>query len=272
MKGSNQLSLRAVVFDWAGTIIDHGSRAPVEAFREVFRNRGVPISVEEARGPMGMEKRDHIAALLAMPRVAEAWRQANGRDATDAEISGMYQEFLPTQRELLAQHADMIPGVLETLAFCRQRGLRIGSSSGYAAPLMDKLVHLARARDLHVDAVVSATEVPAGRPAPWMIFRNMEQLGVYPPASIVAVDDTPVGVEAGVNAGTWSVGILETGNLFGLTQQELEQLDAVKREERQFEARDIMLAAGAHYTLNSVAGLPPVLDEINERLARGERP
>ena len=72
------LSVRAVVVDWAGTIVDHGSRAPVEAFREVFRRRGVPITVEEARGPMGMEKRDHIVTLLSVPRIGEAWRQVHG--------------------------------------------------------------------------------------------------------------------------------------------------------------------------------------------------
>ena len=31
--------VRAVVFDWAGTTVDYGSRAPVAAFAEVFRRR-----------------------------------------------------------------------------------------------------------------------------------------------------------------------------------------------------------------------------------------
>ena len=161
------LALQAVVFDWAGTIVDHGSRAPVAAFREIFRRWGVPITVKEARRPMGMEKRDHIVALLAMPRIADAWRQVHRHDAGAAEIDQMYHEFLPVQSELLPQHDDVVPGVREVIDVCRQRGLRIGSSSGYAVPLMEKLVPLARSRGLHVDAVVSASEVRAGRPAPW---------------------------------------------------------------------------------------------------------
>jgi phosphonoacetaldehyde hydrolase len=46
-------AIKAVIFDWAGTIIDHGSRAPTEAFREIFRRSRVPITADEARGPMG---------------------------------------------------------------------------------------------------------------------------------------------------------------------------------------------------------------------------
>jgi phosphonoacetaldehyde hydrolase len=266
------LALQAVVLDWAGTIIDHGSRAPVEAFREIFRRRDVTISVDEARGPMGMEKRDHIMALLAMPRIAQAWRQTHGRDPNVADINEMYIEFLPVQSGLIAQHADEIPGVREALAFCRQRGLRIGSSSGYAAVLMEKLAPLAQSRGLQVDVVVSASDVPAGRPAPWMIFKNMERLGVYPPASVAVVDDTAVGVEAGVNAGAWSIGVVETGNLFGLSATELAQLSPAEREQRRVAARKPLEAGGAHFTINSVADLPQALESISERLARGERP
>jgi phosphonoacetaldehyde hydrolase len=272
MSSSECLALKAIVVDWAGTIIDHGTRAPVEAFREIFRRRGMPITAEEARGPMGMEKRDHIAALVAVPRVAEAWRAAHGHSVTDDEITAMYHEFLPVQMELLPQHADVIPGVIDALAECRRRGLKIGSSSGYATPLMTRLAALAKDNGLEVDAIVSASEVPAGRPAPWMIFKNMELLVVYPPSATITVDDTTVGIEAGRNAGTWTVGVVETGNVLGLSSTELQQLDRAERERRTAIGRKQMLAAGAHYALNSVANLPTLIDEIAARLVRGERP
>jgi len=266
------LKLKAVIVDWAGTIVDHGSRAPVEAFREVFRRRGVDISVEEARGPMGLEKRDHILALLAMERVAAEWQAAHGATATDAEVSEMYEDFVPIQFDLLGRHDDIVPGALAALEACRSRGLKIGSSSGYATPLMNHLTNLARSRNLAVDAVVAATEVQGGRPAPWMIFRNMELLGVWPPAAVVVVDDTPVGVAAGINAGAWSIGVLETGNAFGLTPAELAALAPAERDQRRTAGEQAMAAAGAHYAINSIADLPPVLDEISQRLAHGDRP
>ena len=63
--------LRAVIFDWAGTVLDYGSRAPVRAVMRTFGDHGVPVTSDEARGPMGMAKRDHIAALLEAPRIRE---------------------------------------------------------------------------------------------------------------------------------------------------------------------------------------------------------
>jgi phosphonoacetaldehyde hydrolase len=211
-------------------------------------------------------------ALLEVPRIAQAWRQAHGRDATDHDVDKLYDDFLPVQRALLPAHADIVPGALEVLAWCRERNIAIGSSSGYATPLMAELVSLARQADLHVDAVVSATDVPAGRPAPWMIFENMKRLGVYPPSSVVTVDDTEVGIAAGLNAGTWTVGVVESGNLFGLSATELTTLDASERK-RRFEAgRSAMAAAGAHYAITSVADLPRVLTDIGAKLSSGERP
>ena len=68
--------LRAAIFDWAGTVIDHGSLAPMGAFVKAFGEFGVTIAIEEARGPMGMAKRPHIAALMALPRIANPGRPA----------------------------------------------------------------------------------------------------------------------------------------------------------------------------------------------------
>ena len=64
--------IRAVLFDWAGTTVDHGSRAPVEVVVEVFRRAGVAVTDAEARAPMGRAKREHLDAVLSTPRVASA--------------------------------------------------------------------------------------------------------------------------------------------------------------------------------------------------------
>ncbi len=67
-----ELRIRLVIFDWAGTTIDHGSLAPLAPFLRAFAEKGVEISPDEARGPMGLHKKDHIRALLQLPAVAQA--------------------------------------------------------------------------------------------------------------------------------------------------------------------------------------------------------
>jgi phosphonoacetaldehyde hydrolase len=264
--------IKAVIFDWAGTVIDYGSRAPAGVFVEVYKRHGVDISLDEARAPMGMEKRAHIATIAAMPGVAERWRRANRADLGAADIDRMYDEFLPLQLACLPAYSDLIPGTLETVAALRRRGIKIGSSTGYARKLMDVVEAEARRRDFVPDAVVCADDVPQGRPAPWMCFENAKRLGAWPMEACVKVDDTIPGIEAGWNAGMWSIGVVKTGNEIGLTEDDVEALPAADRERRMQRGRERMLLAGAHAVIDGVVDLMPVIDEIETRLERGERP
>lgn len=262
----------AVVFDWAGTLIDYGSCAPVLAVASVFKLFDVPVTIDEARGPMGMAKRDHLRTMLEMPRIAEQWRQVHGATADEQAIDKLYARFLETQRELLADHATLIPGALATVAECRRRGIKIGSTTGYTRELMEIVMPVARSGGLEVDAMYCASDFVEGRPAPWMCFENARTLGVYPMAAIVKIDDTTVGVEEGLNAGMWSIGVAKTGNLIGLTEAELAALPSTEQSERLKSAHDRLRASGAHFTVDSVAELPGVIDRINQLLADGLTP
>src|SRR5262245_5820922 len=122
------MPLRAILFDWAGTTVDYGSRAPTSVFLRIFERRGVNITVPEARGPMGMAKREHIATVLALPRVTAEWAKVHGRAPVDGDVQAMYDEFLPLQKETLATGSDLIPGAVDAINACRQMGLKIGSS------------------------------------------------------------------------------------------------------------------------------------------------
>jgi phosphonoacetaldehyde hydrolase len=264
--------LKGLVLDWAGTTIDFGSRAPVLAVIEAFRMADVPVTLEEARGPMGMAKRDHLSTMLAMPEVRQRWTKVHGREPTDEDVTRLFTHFLPLQKEILASNSQLISGCLEAMAECRARGLRIGSSTGYTQELMDVVVPLARAQGYNPEAMVCASDVSPGRPAPWMCFENARRLGIYPMEAMVKVDDTTVGIEAGLNAGMWTVGIARSGNLVGLSEQELAQLAAADQARRVEQATAELYRCGAHFVVDTIADLPIVLEEIQGRLKSGERP
>ncbi len=264
--------LRAAIFDWAGTVIDFGSRAPVLAVTQTFADFGVPITVDEARGPMGMAKRDHLQALLTLPRVADRWRQVQGQAPDEQAIDRIYRAFLATQTQLLTAHSDVIPGCLTALDACRRRGMRLGSSTGYTRELMDLLVPAAREQGLEFEAVVCADDVPQGRPAPWMCLENARRLSAYPMASVVAVDDTTVGIEAGLNAGMWTVGVAKSGNLVGLSSAELDNLPPTDQRMRLQRAHEQLRFSGAHHVIDTIADLPAVIDGIEAALSSGATP
>ena len=264
--------LQAVIFDWAGTTVDYGSRAPAMVFVEVFRRQGVEISFEEARGPMGMAKRDHIKQLTELAPIALRWQAVNGRLPTEADIEAMYEAFIPLQVEALADYAELIPGTLAGVADCRRRGMAIGANTGYNREMVEVLAAEARKQGYAPDSIVCADDVPSGRPAPWMALRNAQELGVYPLEAIVKVDDTVPGLEAGLNAGMWTIGIAKTGNELGLSRSEVEALEPEELETRLGRAYTRLYQAGAHYVVDGVGDLPGVLDHLNRRLAGGEKP
>ena len=264
--------LEAVVFDWAGTMVDFGSRAPMGAFVEVFRRFGVEISVEEARRPMGLPKLDHIKALGAQPRVAEAWRDANGTPFDDAAAQAVYEVFVPLNAEVVADYADLVPGAADLVATLRAEGLRIGSTTGYTRAIMEPLLPKAAAQGYAPDNLVCAGDLAAGRPTPLMMYKCFVDLGVWRPAHVVKVDDTAPGIAEGLAAGCWSVGVSLSGNAIGLSLEELAGQDPAETARRNAAARTQLLEAGAHAVVDSVADLLPLLRRIDEALQGGAPP
>jgi phosphonoacetaldehyde hydrolase len=264
--------LRAVIFDWAGTTIDYGSRAPAGVFVSVFERRGVPITMSQARGPMGMHKRDHIAALLAVPEIAEKWHDVHGHAPTDADIQSLYEELVPLQIACLRDYAQLIPGTLEAVAACRARGMKVGANTGYNREMANIVLEEAKRQGYEPGAAVNVDDVPAGRPHPYMCYLLAVRLQVYPMSSMIKVGDTVPDIEEGLNAAMWTVAVAKTGNEIGLTEEEIAELPPEGLSVRLDGARRRLAAAGAHYVIHGIGDLPPILDEIEARLARGECP
>lgn len=256
------LTPTAVLLDWAGTTVDHGSCGPAEVFRAIFAARRVEITTDEARGPMGMAKRAHIASIAAEPRVAAAWQQQHGAACSDADIDSMYAEFLPLQKQVLSRSSDVIPGVAEAVARLRAMGAKIGSSTGYTRELMDVVEPIAAGQGYAPDCTCVADEVPAGRPEPHLNQLAADRLGVTLSPQVVVVDDTLVGIEAGLRSGCTTIGVSRTGNLLGLTLAETEALPPEELEQRLAINTARMLEAGAHHVIESVADLPELLQHL----------
>ena len=264
--------LKAVLLDWAGTTMDYGCYAPAVVFMDVFKRKGVEIAIDEAREPMGAHKKVHIRAIAKNEKVAQRWAQAHGRKPNEDDVEAMFRDFIPLQLECLAQYADLIPGTLETVAEMRRRGLKIGSTTGYTGEMMDLLQAEAKKRGYEPDATVCATQVPAGRPHPYMCLQNAILLQTYPLEACVKIGDTLPDIEEGLNASMWTIGLAKTGNEMGLTEKEIGALDPEVRQAKLARAYKRMQQTGAHYVVDSIADVVPILDDLNARLAACERP
>jgi phosphonoacetaldehyde hydrolase len=264
--------LQAAILDWAGTTVDYGSFSPIRAMQQVFRQRGIAVSDDEVRRDMGLLKKDHIRSLLRNPRVAEAWRQHSGQQATESDVEELYRDFQPIQLARLDHDSDVIPGVADAIQRMRRRGLKIGSTTGYTRPMLEILLKKAATQGYDPDCSLVPDDVGGGRPQPWMCYEIAVRLKVFPLESFVKVGDTVADTEEGLNAGMWTVGVVRTGNMVGLTPAEFDALSPVEREMRLQSGRDRLMEAGTHYVIDNVSDFDPVFDEIDARLQRGERP
>jgi len=264
--------LKLAVLDLAGTVVDFGSRAPAGAFVELFARERIRISEADARGPMGMHKRDHIAAICALPSVEEQWQARRGRAVCGADIQALYETFIPLQMDLLADYTEPVPGAAATIGALRARGLRIAFTTGYSRDMMDIVLSATARYGLIADTAVCGTDVPAGRPAPWMALECARRTGIYPPAACIKFGDTIVDVEAGRNAGMWSIGAAISGNMTGLSLADWEALPKNEGQEFRAKAKRAMHAVGAHAVIDSVRDLPAVVDQINAVMQEGGTP
>ncbi len=271
-EGNYTGKVQGVVLDWAGTSVDHGCIGPVAVFVDVFKRFRVEVTIQEARGPMGLMKKDHIREMCRMESVDKKWRAEHGRAPDENDIQAMYELTEPMMVEGVARHSIPIEGAVDFLKTMRERGIKIGSSTGYTGSIMEPVVKEAAKHGFAPDSIVSSTDVPAGRPYPWMCYQNAMNLGIYPFESMVKIGDTLSDIQEGLNAGMWVIALTRTGNELGLNAQDAAALDKAEMESRLNSIAERWRAAGAHYTAESIAHCPPIIEEINERLARGERP
>jgi phosphonoacetaldehyde hydrolase len=264
--------LKAAILDWAGTTVDYGSFAPTAVFMKLFSNYGVTIKVEHARAPMGLMKKDHLRAIAANPEVAQAWQTTYSRAIDDADIDAMFAHFVPMQLAVLDEFSTVIPGVPEVMAAFHDAGMKVGSTTGYTREMMEVLVPAAKRNGYTPDSWVAANDVPAGRPYPWMVYQNAIQMQVFPFEAYVKIGDTLPDIEEGLNAGTWTIGLALTGNLLGLTQAEVQELPETEVSARRNKIAARFYQAGAHFVVDSLGDCLPIMNEINQRLALGERP
>ncbi|GLX69465.1 phosphonoacetaldehyde hydrolase [Paenibacillus glycanilyticus] len=264
--------IKAVMLDWAGTMVDFGCFAPLNVFVEVFARKGVQVTVEEARQPMGMLKRDHIAAMCQMERIAGLWQGLYGNKPSEDDIDALYADFEPLLFSTLKDYATPVPGAVELAGRLRSQGIAIGSTTGYTRAMMDVVCKGAKEQGYEPDSLVTPDEAAAGRPYPWMIYRNAEMLGVYPMHQIVKAGDTVSDMLEGVNAGCWTVGVILGSSELGMTEEEVAACEETELTARKEAVAARLQAAGAHYVIDRIGDLDQVIALLNDRLEKGERP
>ncbi len=266
--------VKGLVLDWSGTTADAYVIAPAVVFVEVFKKQNVGISMAEARGPMGLRKDLHIKALTEVPEIRDRWKDVHGKFPDQQDVDRMFEDFVPMQLGCLRQYTKLLPHVAEVTRQFQKQGLKIGSSTGFVRSMVDILEADAKKQGYVPDASVAGDEVVHGaRPKPFMVYRNLDLMDVHPIQSVIKVDDTISGVGEALEAGCWGVGIARYSNYMDIsTLKEAENMPEEEIQRRLALTREILRKAGAHYVIDTFDELSAVVDDVNSRLSRGEKP
>ena len=266
--------VQAVILDWSGTTADAYVVAPAVVFVKVFKRQNVEISMAEARGPMGLRKDLHIKALTKVDEIKERWKNIHGQYPDQSDVDRMFADFVPLQLDCLRKYTTLLPGVAEVTQRLQKQGIKIGSTTGFIRPMVDILEEDAAKQGYKPDASVAGDEVINGaRPSPHMVYKNLDMLNITPIHSVIKVDDTVSGVGEAVNAGCWGVGVTRYSNYMDVdSPEDGEKLSDDEIAKRHAKTKDMLEKAGAHYVIDSIVDIEPVIEHVNQRLARGERP
>jgi len=257
-------AIKAIILDWAGTTVDYGCFAPVEAFTQAFLAFGVKPTIEETRAPMGMQKRAHIEKMIEGERLSNLWKERYGRPHTQADIDKIYDWFEPALFGVLEKFADPLPGVVETVAEIRRMGIAVGSTTGYTKAMMDVVVPCAKEKGYAPDCLVCPDETGGiGRPYPYMLWRNLEKLGVLSIGNVLKIGDTAADMHESKNAGCLCVGVLKGSSTLGLTSEELNAKNPDEAIALFETAKQKYKEAGADFIIEDFTFLPELIEAIN---------
>lgn len=261
-----------MILDLAGTSVDFGSIAPTQAFISVLKEFGLEVKAETVRKFMGLHKKVHLTNILSEDYVKSQWLRVYGYEPIEENIEHIFIKLAPAMETAVKQFSNPIAGVIDFMKYYRNEGMKFGATTGYVRNMMNILQPEIEDKGLIFDSIVTPDEVPAGRPYPWMVYKNAMNMGTYPLFKMVKIGDTLADIEEGLNAGMWVISISKSGNELGLSQEEINYIQVDKLNARIEQIEKIFIERGAHYVAKSVAECYSIIDEINSRIVNNEKP
>lgn len=254
------MTIEAVIFDWAGTTVDYGCFAPVQAFVESFAQVGIEVTLDEVREPMGALKRTHIERMLAMPRIKNLFEKKYNRPSNELDVDQLLATFTEKLMTELSEHTKVKPKVVEVVNHLRKEGIKIGSTTGYTSQMLKPVAAAAKLQGYAPDTVVTPDDVGGvGRPSPLMLQKNLELLNVSKIENVLKIGDTVSDIEEGKNAGVKSIGVIEGSSIMGLSEAEYNSLTDVEKAVEMNRVRKVYENAGADEVILNLEELVTVL-------------
>ncbi|XP_074661078.1 phosphonoacetaldehyde hydrolase-like [Tubulanus polymorphus] len=267
--------VKACILDWCGTSANKYSLATTRVFDQFFKKYKVPIGVEHVRKSIGLRMDLQILEILKIPSVSKRWKDLHGQLPNEADVNSMYSDFVPMFMKSLHEYGELIPGTSKAIDSLKtDLNCKIGSTTCLSRSMVDILLNAAVKQGYHPNTTVASDEVNNGiHPKPHMIYKSMGLLDISPIQSVVKVGATSYTIHEALEAGCWAVAVSRYSNYMNINSFEEEnEVSEDDMKQRNTVAQEILINSGAHYVIDSIVQLPDIVNEINHRLSKGEKP
>jgi HAD superfamily hydrolase (TIGR01509 family) len=179
------MKFEAVIFDFDGLMIE-SERVALRVWKEVVAALGSEMGDDVNQRLIGKEP--NTGATI----VRDVLELSIGVE----ELQKIYWKRRTVQ---MCQEAMPVDGLQELIHFLKGKNTRVGVASNSPSAYLERVLSAIRLRD-QIDCVVGSDQVSAGKPAPDVYLATALVLGVKP-GSCLALEDSPTGVTAAVQAG-----------------------------------------------------------------------
>lgn len=256
--------IQAVIFDWAGTTVDYGSQAPIIAFKQAFDHFGIDIPTAEIRQDLGLDKLTHVKKMMSQPEIQSKWSSKYPGVSLEEAIQKIYRQFQKDIVAVLGETSQLKPGVLDLITYLQTQKIKYGTTTGYTQSMLDEVIASASKQGYQPTVNVTSEQTNGvGRPQADMLLLALHQLGISDPANVIKVGDTVNDIFEAKQAHAIAVGVVEGGNLVGLSEEEFANLTVAEQRGLKKKATDELRAAGADYVIDTIADLIRLIPAIN---------
>lgn len=256
------MKVRACIFDLGGTIVDRYSITPLKSLIETFKLHNININNKLIFDDMGIDKKIHIGNILEDKYIYQKWFQEYKRNPDYNDVLKLHQTFKNIQMEK-SHKIDIIPETYSTFEFLKNDNIKIGTTTGFDKKNADIIGRVLNTNLCKLDNIVSSTCVKKSRPHCDMIYKNMRDLEVSNPKTMIKIDDTNVGIKEGKNAGLWTVGVARWSTYMNILPENINNMNDIIIRERLERSKEKLKLSQPDFIIETLDELPNIIETIN---------
>ena len=250
--------IKACIFDLGGTIVDKYSLSPLLSLQKAFSLKKIYIPNKLIIQGMGKHKYEHIYYLCNKNIINTQFRIHNDRDISSVDMESIFNDFNDIQTQHMKLYLNIIPETYIIMKYLQENDIKVGITTGFNKNQMNIAVDKLKYNHIKIDSHTSSDY--AYRPLPYMIKSNMNNLQIDDPKQVIKIDDTCVGIQEGINAGCYTVGVARWS-----VNMDMFSLDALTKDDinhKLIESRRRLKEGGADFVIDTLDELPSIIKTI----------